>query len=90
MARCNKMVERLVKTLKHGIVILFTKPEHAQDYDKQFPIILFGYMCRIYAITKFSPHILMISQPPPLKVDNFLSPPVEAFKDDGKPIALGT
>jgi hypothetical protein len=66
------MVKRLVKTLKHGAVVLFTTHEHAQYYDKQLPIILFGYLCGIYGITKISPHMFMIGQPPPLKVDFFL------------------
>ncbi len=34
--------------------------------------------------------MLMTGQPPPLKVDNFLSPLVQAFEDDGKPITLAT
>jgi len=32
----------------------------------------------------------MTGQPPPLKVDNFLNPLVQAFEDDGKPITLAT
>ncbi len=34
--------------------------------------------------------MLMTGQPPPLKVDNFLSPLVQAFEDDGEPIAMVT
>jgi hypothetical protein len=49
------MVERLVKTLRHGIVVLFTTQELARDYNKHLPIIFFGYICEIYASTKFSP-----------------------------------
>jgi hypothetical protein len=29
--RCNRMVERLFKMLKHGLTYLSTIPEHAQD-----------------------------------------------------------
>jgi hypothetical protein len=29
--KCNVMVEKVVKTLKHGLIILFDTIEHAQD-----------------------------------------------------------
>jgi hypothetical protein len=41
--RCNGMVKRIVKTLEHGLIVLSTTPEHAQDWDKHFPRIHFGY-----------------------------------------------
>jgi hypothetical protein len=41
--KCNGMVERLIKTLKHGLNILSTILEHAQDWDDQLLRILFGY-----------------------------------------------
>ncbi len=72
--RCNEMVERLVKTLKHGFIILFTNLEHTQDWDKHLPMVLLGYRCGVQFSTKFFPHMLLIGITPRLKVDNFLSP----------------
>jgi hypothetical protein len=40
--RCNDMAKKVVKTLKHGLIIFFTTTKHAQDWDEQFPCILFG------------------------------------------------
>ncbi len=69
--RCNKMVKRLTKTLKHGLTILFVTFEHPQDWDEQLPNILFGYCYEVKTNIKFSPHMLLIGQMPRLKADNF-------------------
>jgi hypothetical protein len=39
----NDMAQKLVKTLKHGLIILVVNVEHAQDWDEHLPHILFGY-----------------------------------------------
>ncbi len=53
--RCNGMVERVVKTFKHGLIVLSTNPEHVEDYDKHLLKILFGYRCGEKATTKKFP-----------------------------------
>jgi hypothetical protein len=53
------MVERLIKTLKHGLIVISTTLEHAQDWDEQFPRILFGYHYKVQASIKFSSHMLI-------------------------------
>jgi hypothetical protein len=68
------MVERLVKTLEHGLAILFTNPEHTQDWDKHLPMVLFGYRCEVQFGTKFFLYMLSIGKTPHLKINNFLSP----------------
>jgi hypothetical protein len=78
------MVERLMKTLKHGLTVLLATLEHAQDWDTQLPRILFGYRCGIQASMRFSPHMILIRRSPKLKVDNFFSPLVQTFDDDGE------
>jgi hypothetical protein len=45
--KCNDMAERLVKTFKHGLIILTVIIEHAQDWDEHMPRILFHYRCGI-------------------------------------------
>lgn len=80
--RCNGMVGRLIKTLKHGLIVFSTTPEHAQDQDEQLPKILFGYHCRIQANIQFSPYMVLIHQMTRLKVGNFLNPLVQTFDID--------
>jgi hypothetical protein len=41
--RCNGMVERIVKILKHGLIVLSTILEHIRDLDKHLSRIMFGY-----------------------------------------------
>jgi len=72
--KCNGMAKRIVKTLKHGLTMLSTTLEHTRDWDRHFPIILFGYRCGIQASTKFFFHMLLIGKTPMLKANNFLSP----------------
>jgi len=67
------MVERLVKTLKHGLKMLFATTEHAQDLDEHLPHILFGYRCGVHANTHFSPHMILIGRTPRLWTNNFLN-----------------
>lgn len=77
-----------MKTLKHGLIILFTTTNHVQDWDKQLQRILFGYHCAVQANTKFSLHMLLIGWTPRLIVDNSLSLLVQAFKEDENLIVM--
>jgi hypothetical protein len=43
--QCNCMVERLIKTIKHGLTVMATTNIH--DWDLLLPRILFGYECGI-------------------------------------------
>ncbi len=47
----NGMVERPIKTNKHGLIILFTNLEHTHDGNKHLLKILFKYRCGIQVNT---------------------------------------
>ncbi len=53
--QCNGMAKHLIKTIKHGITILFTTPESIDCWDEHLAKVMFGYRCGIQANTKFSP-----------------------------------
>jgi hypothetical protein len=66
------MVERLIKTIKHGIIVLSTTPKNVDCWDEQLAKVMFGYRCGIQAITKFSPFMIMIRCTPHFKANNYL------------------
>jgi hypothetical protein len=76
------MVEKLVKTLKHGLTILSTDLEHAQDWDKHLTKIMFRYRCGVQVKTKFSPHMLLVGRIPRLRIVNSLILLVQTYDDD--------
>ncbi len=76
------MVERLVKTLKDGLITLSIIVEHVQDWDNHLPKKLFGQCCGIQANTKFSPHMILINHTPKLRTNNFFNLLVKAFDED--------
>jgi hypothetical protein len=41
------MAERLIKTIKHGIIVLAAAPENIDYWDEHLAKILFGYRCGI-------------------------------------------
>jgi hypothetical protein len=41
--QCNGMVERMIKTIKHGITVLAATPTNMDCWDQQLAKILFGY-----------------------------------------------
>jgi hypothetical protein len=41
------MAKHLIKTIKHGITILFATPENANYWDEQLAKVIFGYKCRV-------------------------------------------
>ncbi len=45
--QCNGMAEHLIKTIKHGIIVLSTTPENADCWDEQLAKVMFGYRCGI-------------------------------------------
>jgi hypothetical protein len=67
------MAERLIKTLKHGIIVLEANPANVNCWDEHLAKVLFGYRCGVQASTKFSPFMIMIGQSPRLRADNYLN-----------------
>jgi hypothetical protein len=70
--QCNGMVERMIKTIKHGIIVLATTPANMDCWDQQLVKVLFGYRCGIQASTKFSPFMILTDRTPRLRADNYL------------------
>jgi len=66
------MVERLIKTIKHGITVLAAAPESVDCWDEHLVKILFGYKCGIQSSTKFSPFMILTGRTPRLRADNYL------------------
>jgi hypothetical protein len=66
------MVERLIKTIKHGITVLSAAPDNANCWDEQLVMVMFGYRCGIQSSTKFSPFMILTGRTPRLRVDNYL------------------
>ncbi len=66
--KCNDMVERLIKTLKQGLIIM--APININSWDLLLPWILFGYCCGIQANTKYSSFMVLIRCTPRLTIDN--------------------
>jgi len=70
--QCNGMAERMIKTIKHGIIVLAATPGNMDCWDDHLAKILFGYRCGIQASTRFSPFMILTGRTPHLKVDNYL------------------
>jgi hypothetical protein len=70
--QCNGMAERLIKTIKHGIMVLFAVPDNANCWDEQLAKVMFGYRCGIQSSTKFSPFMILTGRTPRLRADNYL------------------
>jgi hypothetical protein len=66
------MAECLIKTIKHGIIILSTTHENANFWDEQLAKVMFRYRFKIQASTKFSPFMILNGRTPRLRVDNYL------------------
>ncbi len=70
--QCNGMVERMIKTIKHGITVLAATPANMDCWDQQLAKVLFGYRCGIQTSTKFSPFMILTGRTPWLRADNYL------------------
>jgi hypothetical protein len=66
------MVERMIKTIKHGITVLAATPANMDCWDQQLAKVLFGYRCGIQTSTKFSPFMILTGRTPWLRADNYL------------------
>jgi len=66
------MAKRLIKTIKHGITVLFTAPNNANCWDEQLAKVMFRYRCGIQSSTKFSPFMILTGCTPRLRADNYL------------------
>jgi hypothetical protein len=70
--QCNGMVKHLIKTIKHGIILLFATFENANYWDEQLAKVMFGYKCEIQGNIKFSPFMILIRHTPRLRANNYL------------------
>ncbi len=70
--QCNGMAERMIKTIKHGIIVFTATPSNMDCWDDHLAKILFGYRCGIQASTRFSPFMILIGRTPRLRADNYL------------------
>jgi hypothetical protein len=75
------MVERMIKTIKHGITVLAANPANVDCWDEHRAKVLFGYRCEVQASTKFSPFMILTGRSPRLKVDNYLIDVIEDVAD---------
>jgi len=66
------MVERSIKTIKHGITVLFATFENVDCWDEQLVKVMLGYRCGIQTSTKFFPFMILIGRTPHLRADNYL------------------
>jgi len=80
--QCNGMAERMIKTIKHGIMVMATNPANMDCWDEHLAKVLFGYRCGIQASTKFSPFMVLTRRSPKLRADNYLSA-LTGVVDDG-------
>jgi hypothetical protein len=80
--QCNGMAERMIKTIKHGIIVLAVTPANMDCWDQQLAKVLFGYRCGIQTSTKFSSFMILTGRTPRLRADNYLQA-LTAEIDDG-------
>jgi hypothetical protein len=79
--QCNGMAERLIKTIKHGIMVLSATPENANYWDEQLAKVMFGYRCGIQSSTKFSLFMILTGRTPRLRADNYLHSLTDVVND---------
>jgi hypothetical protein len=77
--QCNGMVERLIKTIKHGLTVMVVT--NIQNWDLLLPRILFGYQCGIQANTKHSLFMVFTSCTQRLTIDNNLRGLCDVFDE---------
>jgi hypothetical protein len=69
----------MIKTLKHGLIVVSTG--NIQSWDVQIPRILFGYHCGIQTNTRYSPYMIMTNMTPRLTIDNRLNNSTQIVED---------
>ncbi len=79
--QCNGMAERMIKTIKHGIIVLAANPANVDCWDEHLAKVLFGYMCGVQASTKFSPFMILTGRSSRLRVDNYLNALTDVTND---------
>jgi hypothetical protein len=87
--QCNGMAERMIKTIKHGIIVLATNPANVDCWDEHLAKVLFGYRCGVEASTKFSPFMILTGRSPRLRADNYLNALTDVI-DDGADVEVAT
>jgi hypothetical protein len=75
------MVEHLIKTINHGIIMLSATLENMDCWHEQVAKVKFGYICKIQANTKFSPFMIMIGRTPHLRASNYLHSSIALIDD---------
>jgi len=76
------MAEHMIKTSKHGIIVLAANPANVDCWDEHLAKVLFGYRCGVQVSTKFSPFMILTGRSPRLRADNYLNALTDTI-DDG-------
>jgi len=71
----------MIKTLKHGIIVLVADPANVNCWDEQLAKVLLGYRCGVQASTKFSPFMILTGRSPRLRADNCLNTLTDVIDD---------
>jgi hypothetical protein len=79
--QCNGMAECMIKTIKHGIIVLAADPANVNCWDEHLAKVLFGYRCRVQTSTKFSPFMILTGRSPCLRADNYLNALTDVIDD---------
>jgi hypothetical protein len=80
--QCNKMAERMIKTIKHGITVLAVDSAIVDSWDEHLAKVLFGYRCGVQVSTKFSSFMFLTGRSPRLRADNYLSTLTSVVDDE--------
>jgi hypothetical protein len=75
MAKC------LIKTIKHGIIVLSATPNNVDCWDEQLAEVMFGYRCGIKVSIKFSLLMILIGRTSHLKANNYLHSLIAVIDD---------
>jgi hypothetical protein len=79
--QCNGMAERMIKTHKHGIIVLAANLANMNCWDEHLAKVFFGYRCGVQASTKFSPYMILTGRSPRLRADNYLNTLTDVIDD---------
>jgi hypothetical protein len=77
----------MIKTIKHGIIVLAADPANVDCWDEHLAKVLFGYRCGIQASTKFCPFMILTGRSPRLTADNYLNALTDVI-DDGTDVEV--